>query len=63
MALDEGGIHAKALWGKQFVKVLQVIFEGIQSEESKMKFGGTEVLSQASRARCVLEIEKIMAHP
>ncbi|KAI5122850.1 hypothetical protein M0805_003144 [Coniferiporia weirii] len=60
VALDEGGLHAKTIWGKQFIKMLQLIFEGTQGE-GKTHFGGTEVLAQASRARCQLEIEKIMA--
>ncbi|THH08673.1 hypothetical protein EW145_g2541 [Phellinidium pouzarii] len=59
VALDEGGLHAKYVWGKQFIKMLQLICEGMQGE-GKTRFGGTEVLAQASRARCQLEIEKIM---
>ena len=60
VALDEGGVHAKTIWGKQFIKMLQFIYEGIQSED-KQRFGGSDVLAQASRARCILEVEKIMA--
>ncbi|EJD07877.1 uncharacterized protein FOMMEDRAFT_164723 [Fomitiporia mediterranea MF3/22] len=59
VALDEGGVHAKTIWGKQFIKMLQFIYEGIQGED-KQRFGGSDVLAQASRARCILEIEKIM---
>ena len=60
VALDEGGVHAKVIWGKQFVKILQLIYEGVQGEQ-KARFGGSEVLAQASRARCQLEVEKIMS--
>lgn len=60
VALDEGGLHAKAIWGKQFIKMLQYIYEGVQGP-SKERFGGTDVLAQASRARCQLEVEKIMS--
>ncbi|KAH8110204.1 GLE1-like protein-domain-containing protein [Phellopilus nigrolimitatus] len=60
VALDEGGLHAKNIWGKQFIKMLQLIYEGIRGD-GKTRFGGDDVLAQASRARCQLEIEKIMA--
>lgn len=59
VGLEEGGMHAKALYGKQFIKMLQLIYECLLSEE-KTRIGGTDVLAQASRARCLLEIEKIM---
>ena len=60
VALDVGGARAKELWGKQFVKMLQVIYENVQGE-GRERIGGSEVTAQASRARCQLEIEKIMA--
>ncbi|KAL5532421.1 GLE1 [Sanghuangporus sanghuang] len=60
VALDEGGIHAKAIWGKQFIKMLQFMYEGLTGDD-KLRFGGSEVLAQAARARCLLEIEKVMA--
>lgn len=60
MALDETGSKAKSIWGKQFIKMLQVIYEGVQGDGKEM-FGGSDVLAQASRARCQLEVEKIMS--
>ena len=60
--MEEGGVHAKAIWGKQFIKMLQLIYDTLQSDE-RTKIGGSEVLAQASRARCILEIEKIMNQP
>ena len=60
VALEEGGSHARAIWGKQFIKILQLVYECLQGD-GKTRIGGTEVLAQASRARCILEIEKIMA--
>ena len=62
VGLEEGGAHAKAIWGKQFIKLLQLVYDCLQSEE-RHRIGGTEVLAQASRARCILEIEKIMGLP
>jgi len=49
------------IWGSQFVKLLQVVYEGVQNKGEKEKWGGSDVVAQASRARCVLEVEKIFA--
>lgn len=59
VALDEGGNHATKVWGGQFIKMLQLIYECLQGEQ-KTRIGGSEVLAQGSRGRCLLEIEKIM---
>ena len=39
--------------------MLRYIYEGIQGP-NKERFGGPDVLAQAARARCQLEVEKIM---
>lgn len=60
VALDVGGHKALTIWGKQFIKMLQYVYEGVQGPQ-KERFGGSDVLAQAARARCQLEVEKIMA--
>ncbi len=59
VALDSAGLRALTMWGAQFVKILKVIYEGAENE--KEKWGGREVVAQASRARCLLEVEKILS--
>lgn len=62
VALDVGGLHGKAIWGKQWIKMLAYIYEGVQGE-GRERIGGHDVAAQASRARCQSEVEKIMAEP
>jgi len=59
VALDSAGLRALTMWGAQFVKILKVIYEGAENE--KERWGGPEVVAQASRARCLLEVEKILS--
>ncbi|KLO06245.1 hypothetical protein SCHPADRAFT_838304, partial [Schizopora paradoxa] len=59
VALDSVGSKALTIWGAQFVKILRVIYEGTGKE--KETWGGPEVVAQASRARCQLEVEKILS--
>jgi len=59
VGLDSVGLRALTIWGAQFVKILRVIYEGVDKERER--WGGPEVVAQASRARCVLEVEKILS--
>ena len=59
VALDSVGVKGLAVWGAQFVKLLKVVHDG--ADKGKEKWGGPEVVAQASRARCLLEVEKILS--
>ncbi len=55
-------MQAKAIWGKQWIKLLAFIYESVQGE-GKERIGGSDAAAQASRVRCQMDIEKIMAEP
>ncbi|KAG2151589.1 GLE1-like protein-domain-containing protein [Suillus bovinus] len=62
-ALDVGGMEAKFIWGNQWVKMLELLYEGamtgIGGVEGKL-LGGQTPEGKAARVRVQLQIERIM---
>ncbi|KAG1813684.1 GLE1-like protein-domain-containing protein [Suillus subaureus] len=62
-ALDVGGIEAKLIWGNQWVKMLELLYEGattgIGGVPGKL-VGGQTPEGKAARVRVQLQIERIM---
>lgn len=60
-ALDVMGREAKSVWGKQWMKVLALIYEGITTgyEEGKL-IGGELPEASAARTRVMVSIEHIV---
>ncbi|KAI0315080.1 GLE1-like protein-domain-containing protein [Amylostereum chailletii] len=58
VALDVGGAEAKYVWGKQWVKMLELLYDAVTGEEKKI--GGTTSEGHATRVRLQLEIERAM---
>lgn len=56
-ALDVAGTQAAHNWGHQWVKVLGLLYDVVQSG----KLGGNTPEGKAGRVRVQLEIERIMA--
>ncbi len=49
------------MWGQQFVKVLELIHEGITTGMGDgKKIGGSTTEGSAARVRVLLEVERIM---
>lgn len=61
VALDVMGAEAIKLWGRQFVKVLEMIYLGVKQGYAPGKYlGGISTEGKAARVRVELEIDKIM---
>ncbi|KAG0702653.1 GLE1-like protein-domain-containing protein [Suillus ampliporus] len=62
-ALDVGGMEAKFIWGNQWVKILELLYEGattgIGGAAGKL-VGGQTPEGKAARVRVQLQIERIM---
>lgn len=62
-ALDVGGVEAKFIWGNQWVKMLELLYEGtttgIGGVADKL-VGGKTPEGKAARVRVQLQIERIM---
>ncbi|OJA12961.1 hypothetical protein AZE42_04710 [Rhizopogon vesiculosus] len=62
-ALDVGGMEAKFIWGNQWVKLLELLYEGatagIGGTAGKL-LGGQTPEGKAARVRVQLQIERIM---
>lgn len=63
MALDVNGMNAKLTWGAQWIKLLEVLYEGVTTglfgKPGKL-IGGDTAEGVAARVRVQLEIERIM---
>ena len=63
-ALDIGGVEAKQVWGKQWVKMLAQLYDaatvGLEGAPGTL-LGGDSAEGVAARVRVQLEIERIMA--
>ena len=58
------GLNAKAIWGAQWVKLLEVLYEGVTVgifNTPGRLIGGTVPEGIAARTRVQLEIERIMS--
>ncbi|KAJ7274167.1 GLE1-like protein-domain-containing protein [Mycena rebaudengoi] len=61
-ALDVLGSHALEVWGNQWVKMLELVYEGVTVGMGGGRFiGGSSPEGQAARARVQMEVERIMA--
>ncbi|KAF8573352.1 hypothetical protein K439DRAFT_1621586 [Ramaria rubella] len=69
-ALEVGGARAKRVWGNQFIKVLGLLYKGIQntsdalteSREVELKqVGASGPEGRAGRVKLLLEIENVMS--
>lgn len=55
------GLEAKNIWGRQWVKVLGLLYEGVTvGLEGGLVIGGQSAEGKAARARVQLEVERIM---
>ena len=63
VALDVYGAKARGVWGAQWVKLLEVLYEGVTTglfgEQGKL-IGGDSPEGIAAHVRVQLEIERIM---
>ncbi|KAH7915537.1 GLE1-like protein-domain-containing protein [Hygrophoropsis aurantiaca] len=63
-ALDVGGLEARSVWGQQWVKLLELLYEGATNGIGGDKvLGGQNPEGKAARVRVQLEIERIMQAP
>lgn len=64
VALDVLGVHARDIWGQQWVKLLEILYEGttqgIYGKTGKL-IGGTSSEGTAARTRVQLEIQRILS--
>ncbi|EPQ51338.1 hypothetical protein GLOTRDRAFT_141097 [Gloeophyllum trabeum ATCC 11539] len=66
IALDVGGIEAKHVFGKQWVKMMELLYEGVTTGiggASERVLGGSSPEGKAARVRVQLEIERVMSAP
>lgn len=64
MALDVLGTDAKVVWGKQWIKVLALLYQSVTEGiggDARLSVGGESAEGKAARVRVQLEIERIMA--
>jgi nucleoporin GLE1 len=60
-ALDVLGSHAMVLWGHQWNKMLELIYEGVTVGFGGDRFiGGQSIDGRAARVRVQLEVERII---
>ena len=62
-ALDVGGMEAKHIWGKQWIKLLELLYEAATvgiGGKSETVLGGRTPEGKAACVRVQLEIENIM---
>lgn len=61
--MDVCGVQAKAIWGAQWIKLLELLYEGATvgmfGSEGRL-FGGKTPEGIAARVRLQLEIERVM---
>jgi len=63
-ALDVGGVEAREIWGPQWVKLLERLYEGVTTgfhDSNGRMIGGNSSEGIAARVRVQLEIERIMS--
>ncbi|TFK50353.1 hypothetical protein OE88DRAFT_1660673 [Heliocybe sulcata] len=66
IALDVGGVQAKHVFGQQWHKLLEMLYEAVTvgiTGESDYALGGLTPEGKAARVRVQLEIERIMSSP
>ena len=61
-ALDVLGSHALDVWGHQWVKMLELVYQGVTVGFAQGKLiGGTSPEGTSARTRVLMEVERIMA--
>ncbi|KAJ7701459.1 GLE1-like protein-domain-containing protein [Mycena rosella] len=61
-ALDVLGSHALEVWGHQWVKMLELVYQGVTVGFAEGRFiGGTTAVGMSARTRVQMEVERIMA--
>lgn len=63
MALDVLGADAKVVWGRQWIKILALLYESVTvgiGGDLRLVVGGESAEGKAGRVRVQLEIERIM---
>jgi nucleoporin GLE1 len=59
-------MHAKDIWGVQWIKVLALIYQGVTeglpkgSNDEKLPFGGQSPEGKSARIRVFLQVERII---
>ena len=59
-ALDVGGVQAREIFGKQWHKLMELLYSGLTETKSGNPIGGTTPEGTAARIRALLEVEKVM---
>lgn len=59
-ALDVGGVQAREIFGKQWHKLMELLYSGLTEAGSKTPIGGTTPEGTAARTRALLEVERVM---
>ncbi|KAJ7451697.1 GLE1-like protein-domain-containing protein [Mycena latifolia] len=60
-ALDVLGSHALEVWGHQWVKMLELVYQGATVGFAEGRYiGGTSAVGNSARARVQMEVERIM---
>jgi nucleoporin GLE1 len=60
-ALDVGGLQAREIFGKQWHKLMELLYSGLTEANPKNPIGGTTPEGTAARTRALLEVEKVMS--
>lgn len=58
-ALDVGGAQAREIFGKQWHKLMELLYGGL-TEKSDSPIGGKTPEGTAARTRALLEVERVM---
>jgi nucleoporin GLE1 len=56
VALDVGGLPALRVWGAQWVKMLALLYDGVQAK----RIGGDTPEASGARVRLQLQIERVL---
>jgi len=59
-ALDVGGVQAREIFGKQWHKLMELLYSGLTDVNSDSPIGGKTPEGTAARTRALLEVEKVM---
>jgi len=60
-ALDVGGTQAREIFGKQWHKLMELLYGGLTDVNSDNPIGGKTPEGTAARTRALLEVEKVMS--
>ena len=60
-ALDVGGTQARDIFGKQWHKLMELLYSGLTDANSDSPIGGKTPEGTAARTRALLEVENVMS--